>query len=210
MSAAQGVVVWALVGLVVGASLVPATRRVMNNRPSMRALLPIAAAITGALFALVIWQLPGWPEVLGYSAFAALAVPLAVVDLTEQRLPTPLVRSSYAAVVTAIAISALMNGETSSAIRAAAGMIGLLTVYLAIGLAFPRELGAGDVRLAGVIGAVLSWHSWTTFVAGAALIAVSGCVVGLAVLVVRRAPRQTQIPAGPTMLLGALLALMLA
>ena len=90
------------------------------------------------------------PDLLAYSAFAAIAVQLAAIDLVDLRPPTPLIWPT--------ALS-----------RAAAGAVGLVALYLAIAVASRRGLGAGDARLAAPVGLMLAWHSWPTLIAGTVL-----------------------------------------
>ena len=198
---------WALSGGAVGAALAPVTHRVMRSRPPMIAVLTVSAVVTLALWGLLAWRRQAWPELVVDSALAGLAVPLALVDVVERRLPTPLIRSLYAV---SIAAAAGLDWDVGRLIRAAVGMTASLLVYLAIAMAFPGDLGAGDVRLAGAIGWILAWHSWSTLLAGAVLGAAAGGLAGAAFLAFRRSSQNRHMPAGPTMLLGALGALWLA
>jgi prepilin signal peptidase PulO-like enzyme (type II secretory pathway) len=141
---------------------------------------------------------------------ALVAVPLAIIDTVEHRLPKQFMRSAYAALIASLVLTGLAEGDMGGLLRASIGMTGSLLVYLAIAMACPGDLGAGDVRLAGVIGWVLAWHGWTTMVAGALLGAAVGSILGLSAIVGRYAVRHTQIPAGPAMLLGAVTALLIA
>lgn len=199
---------WALVGAATGAALVPVTRQVMNTDTRTTPCLPLSAALTATLFALVAGRLPAWPDLLGYSAFAALAVPLATIDIAEHRLPTALIHANYVTTMIVFATSAAMAGDLSGVLRAAGGAAASLGLYLAIALAFPGELGAGDVRLAGLIGWILGWHGWTTLFLGAALGSIAGGALA-AVTIASRAGQRSQIPAGPTMLIGAFAALLI-
>ncbi|MGH3761022.1 MAG: hypothetical protein ACRDTB_25075 [Actinophytocola sp.] len=209
MTATQ-VALGVLIGAGVGAALVPMTRRSMNGQAAVGALLPVSALLTAVSWGLLAWRFPAWPALFVYGAFATLAVPLAIVDAIEYRLPTLLVRTAYAAAIGSSLIVIATEEDVGRLLRATLGMAGLLLVYLMVALAFPNDLGAGDVRLAGVIGWVLAWDSYPTLLTGAVLSAVIGGVVGIAALVARRTPRPGQVPAGPTMLLGSFVALLLA
>jgi leader peptidase (prepilin peptidase)/N-methyltransferase len=210
MTAAQIVAVWALIGGVTGAALVPVARRTMLTARPVTSTLAVSIALTAAAWGLLAWRQPAWPELVVYSAFAALAVPLALVDSFERRLPTPLVHALYVALIVASAGVGLMDGDAGRMLRAAFGMAGSLLIYLVIAMAFPGDLGAGDVRLAGAIGWVLAWHSWPTLLTGAVIGAAAGAVLGVAFMMARGALRGVRLPAGPTMVFGALSALVLA
>lgn len=200
---------WALVGLATGATLVPTSRNLMHEPPRPRTLYAVAPGATATLFGLLAWRPSDWPHLLSDSAFAALAVPLAIIDILERRLPTPLVYTAYATTASTCATAVLLAGEPEIAYRTAIGASGTLTVYLATALAHPGDLGAGDVRLAGAIGMILAWHSWPSLITGTALAAALGGLLALTMLATHHATRQTHIPAGPPMLLGTLAALLL-
>ncbi len=74
----------------------------------------------------------------------------------------------------------------------------------------PKAMGFGDVKLAGVLGLVLGYLSWSALVIGAFLGFLLGALVGVAVIAAGRASRKSAIPFGPFMIAGALLALFLA
>ena len=67
---------------------------------------------------------------------------------------------------------------------------------------FPREaMGLGDVKLMAVIGAFLGWPGVIFSIAAASLL---GTVIGAALMLLRRS-RNTQIPFGPYLALGAII-----
>ncbi len=181
----------------------------VTARPAVT-VLAMSVLLTAAAWGVLAWRGPTWSDLVVYSAFAMLAVPLALVDAHEQRLPTPLMRSLYVVSIAMSAAVELLDGDAGRVLRAALGLAGSLLVYLVIAMAHPGDLGAGDVRLAGVIGWVLAWHSWSTLLVGAVLGAAAGGVLTVAAMVTLRMTRGVRVPAGPTMLLGALGALALA
>lgn len=201
---------WTFLGAAVGAVLAPLSSRAAKIRIEMAVALPVSAALTAMLWGALAWRRADWPDLLVYSAFAALAVPLAVVDAFERRLPRPLMRALYAATLVLSAVIALSDGDGNRLLRAATGMTASLIVYLVIAMAAPGDLGAGDVRLAGVIGWVLAWHSWPALFVGLVLGTVAGALVGATLILARRIPRRGHIPAGPTMLFGALVTLIIS
>jgi leader peptidase (prepilin peptidase) / N-methyltransferase len=202
MTISGDVLIWTVTGLVVGAALGPATVHSAHRRTARHLLLPVAAAMTAALFAVLAWRTPARAELIAFSALAALAVPLAIIDAREQRLPLPLIHSAYAAVITPLTTTALLDGNVTDALRATSGMTTSLLFYLTIALTSPGGLGAGDVRLAGITGWALAWKSWETLALGTAVFALTT----LAMLIALR--QRTHIPAGPTMLLGTFIALL--
>jgi leader peptidase (prepilin peptidase)/N-methyltransferase len=71
-------------------------------------------------------------------------------------------------------------------------------------------MGFGDVKLAGLLGLYLGWLGWSPVWIGTLAGFLLGGLAGVALLVARRAHRRTAIPFGPSMLAGALLAVLLA
>ncbi|HEY5195560.1 MAG TPA: prepilin peptidase [Solirubrobacteraceae bacterium] len=134
--------------------------------------------------------------VLGFVLVLVL-VPLALIDLDHRLLPN---RITGPAAVLAIVIGTALDpgGEVERLIAgAAAGGFLLLAA-----LAYPRGMGMGDVKLAGVLGLFLG-----RAVGPAMLVAlVAGVVVG--VVIMKRAGvgagRKTAIPFGPFLALGGI------
>jgi leader peptidase (prepilin peptidase)/N-methyltransferase len=78
--------------------------------------------------------------------------------------------------------------------------------YLTLALLAPGQLGVGDVRLAALCGLLLGTHSWGTVALGAALPWLLSAIVTGALLSTKRIRRGTQIPFGPHLIVGTLLA----
>ena len=124
------------------------------------------------------WTLTGREphEALVWSMTLAVGVPLAAIDLGAHRLPDALVLPAVAAAV----VVALVGGAPV----AVAGGVLLVTAYAVLAVSPRSGLGFGDVKLGGVVAALL--------------------------LATGRARRDTPLPFGPHMLAGALLAAVLA
>ena len=76
-------------------------------------------------------------------------LPLAAIDVLEQRLPAKLLMPAYRIVAALLALAAIAEHTSTAILRSLAGMIFLLVFYLIIALAAPGALGAADIRLAG-------------------------------------------------------------
>ena len=84
----------------------------------------------------------------------------------------------------------------------------LLSFYFLLVVIYPRGMGLGDVKLAGVLGLVLGWLGWGELAVGGFLGFLFGAVVGGLLMLVRKAGRKTKIPFGPFMIVGALIAVL--
>jgi leader peptidase (prepilin peptidase)/N-methyltransferase len=174
---------------------------------------PLVELGTGVAFAVVTARLAGLHLLSAAPAFlyfTAAGIALALIDLDCRRLPNAIVLPSYPVLAIALAASAWWQHDWWSLARAGIGCAALLTFFGAVVLAHPAGMGLGDVKLAGVIGAVLGYLSWNALVIGAFLGFFLGAVVGVAVIATGRGNRKSAVPFGPFMIAGALLALFVA
>ena len=168
---------------------------------------------TGVAFAVVaarLAQLHLLSAVPAFMYFTAAGIALALVDLDCRRLPNAIVLPSYPVLAVALAASAWWQHDWWSLARAGIGCAALLTFFGSVVLIHPAGMGLGDVKLAGVIGLVLGYLSWSALVIGAFLGFLLGAVVGVAVIASGRGNRKTAVPFGPFMIAGALIALFVA
>lgn len=172
---------------------------------------PLVEALTGVLFVLVTWRLADQLWALpAYLYFTAAGIALALIDLDHRRLPNSIVLPSYPVVAGLLLVAAAGQGDWPALLRAGIGGAALFGFYLLLVLAYPAGMGWGDVKLAGVIGMVLGYLSWSALLVGAFGGFVLGAVAGVAVIAVRRGGRKTALPFGPFMIAGVFLALFFA
>ena len=172
---------------------------------------PLVELATAGLFAAVTIRLIDTPAALpAYLYFTAIGVALAMIDLDTRRLPNAIVLPSYPVLAVLLTGSALWQGQWWPLARAGIGAAALFGFYLLLVMAYPKGMGWGDVKLAGLLGAVLGYLSWAALVVGAFAGFVLGAVLGVAVLLARQGDRKTALPFGPFMIAGALLAIFVA
>lgn len=174
---------------------------------------PIVEALTGALFAAVTWRildLHHGPAVPAYLYLTAIGVALAMIDIDTHRLPDKIVLPSYPVLAAGLTIAAGIEGHWSALGRAGLGALALFAFYFLLNFAYPAGMGFGDVKLSGVIGGALAYLSWSTLVLGAFAGFLLGAIGGIVVIAMGRGGRKTQIPFGPYMIAGAILALFVA
>jgi Flp pilus assembly protein protease CpaA len=75
---------------------------------------------------------------------------------------------------------------------------GVVGSYLLLVLVHPAGMGWGDVKLAGLLGGVLAYLSWSALLIGAFGAFLLGAVVGVAVMAAGRGGRKTALPFGPS------------
>ena len=169
---------------------------------------PLVELATGAVFAVLVLRL-GWdPALPAFLYLGAIGVALWMIDLDVKRLPNAIVLPSYVVACVLLTAAAVVTGDGGSLLRAGLGMAALYGFYFCLAFAYPAGMGFGDVKLAGVLGLYLGWLGWAELVAGGFLGFLFGGVAGVLLIVARRAGRKSQLPFGPFMLAGALVAIL--
>jgi leader peptidase (prepilin peptidase)/N-methyltransferase len=171
---------------------------------------PIVELLTGLLFAAMTlrilhldlaWALPA------YLYFVAIGVALTMIDIDVKRLPDKIVLPSYLVVGSLLTLASAARGEWGDLGRAGTGAAGLFALYFLMAFIYPAGMGFGDVKLSFVVGGLLAYLSWPAFWVGAFGGFLLGSLGGIVLLVTRRGTRKSQIPYGPYMLAGALIAM---
>ena len=166
------------------------------------ATVVLAALLTGA--GLLLGLRPGLAALVWT---AGAAVVLAQVDLAVHRLPDKVVFPSVAVVAAAWLVDAVVLGTWDALLRAL--LAGLVAFAGAVGAALvsPGGMGFGDVKLLGLLGVLLGWFGWAVLGLGVVLGFVVGAVGTVVLLVLRRTGWRSEVALGPSLLLGAILAL---
>ncbi|MGW1790825.1 prepilin peptidase [Streptomyces tubercidicus] len=149
------------------------------------------------------------PELVAWLVMTPVGVLLAAVDQRVRRLPDVLTLPLAAAGAVLLGLGGWLTGETAAWRRALLGGLLLGAFYLVLYLANPRGIGLGDVKLAVGLGIALGWYGWRTLVTGGAAGVLIGALYGAGLLLVRRGARDTAMPLGPFMIIGAFCGLLL-
>ncbi|MGB8200486.1 MAG: hypothetical protein WCF33_12445 [Pseudonocardiaceae bacterium] len=115
---------WAVVGAALGVTVRWPVRSLLSI-PRRDYLLVGAAALgsaTAMVFGLLAWRLGTPLELLAYSGLAAVCVPLALIDLLEQRMPARLLLPAYPTLVVLFGLAAVAGHHGTAMLRALAGM----------------------------------------------------------------------------------------
>jgi leader peptidase (prepilin peptidase)/N-methyltransferase len=169
---------------------------------------PLVEVATGAVFAVLAARLGFDAALPAFLYLGAVGVALWMIDLDVKRLPNAIVLPSYVVAGVLLTVAAVFTGDWDDLFRAALGMAVLYGFYFLLAFVYPAGMGFGDVKLAGVLGIYLGWLGWAEVVTGGFLGFLFGGVVGATLMVGRRAGRKSQIPFGPFMLAGALVAIL--
>lgn len=145
----------------------------------------------------------GWTAVAAMLLLWTLLV-LACIDLDTQLLPDDLTLPLLWLGLL-LNLGGLFADLSSAVIGAAAGYLCLWLIFWVFKWATGKEgMGYGDFKLLAAIGAWLGWQSLPLVLLLSSLV---GATVGIGLMVVRRNSAATQIPFGPYLAGGAVMAL---
>jgi type 4 prepilin peptidase 1 (EC:3.4.23.43). Aspartic peptidase. MEROPS family A24A len=183
---------------------------------------PAIELVTGLMFALVVAQFGqsvAWVGIVGFCLFLSWLLSLALIDLDTMTLPDSLTQSGLIAglllhQITAIAglgnpILQTATAPLNSLVFAVAGAvlgIWLLDIVRGVGSFWlgVEAMGAGDPRLASMIGA---WLGWERVLLTILLASALGAVGGIGAVALRRLGKRQPLPFGPFLAMGATLSL---
>jgi len=161
---------------------------------------PLVELLTGALFAAVVIDSGADRHVWLGLALVCVLVPVAFIDLDHRIIPNAILLPGAVAAVAIVAAT-----EPSKLPQHLIAGVAAAGFFLVAVLAYPRGMGMGDVKLAGVLGLYLG-----RAVGPAILVALlSGTVVGVVIIARKgaREGRKTAVPFGPFLALGGVVGL---
>lgn len=197
-------VLWGLVGLFAAVLINRAADCWLSSTPMQCGLTrhPVRQAMVLAgmplLFMALAWFRPGIPELWAIGLFAAVLVLLAIIDGEQRRIPNVIL---FPTLILALVMAWQRGDLASAALGAALAFLAFLGLYaLGLRLYGTAALGMGDVKLAGLIGAVIGLQGMPVALALGVLLAGAGAVV---LLLSKRARRGDAIPYGLFLSLAA-------
>ena len=164
-------------------------------------------ALASTADGLIAWRLGASPALAACLYFGVLGSVLAVLDVTTRRLPNRLVLPSYPIAVLLLGLAAFISGAWWPLARASIGMAVLAGLFGALAVAFPGQLGLGDVKLAGLLGLYLAWFGLSALATGLLL---AWSMAAFAVAIGRLGHRRRSLPLAPFLVLGTLIAILTA
>lgn len=150
----------------------------------------------------------GWSvEFLAFAYLSSVGLALTFIDIAVQRLPNVIVLPSYLVLGGLFFMGALIGpewgGDWPQLLHAVLAGLTLYAFYFLLVIVYPRGMGFGDVKLAGVLGAALGWFGWGQLLVGSFAAFVLGGLLSIVLLLTGKAKRGSGIPFGPWMILGA-------
>jgi leader peptidase (prepilin peptidase)/N-methyltransferase len=175
--------------------------RCRSCRTPISARYPLVEALTAVLAVVTVVVKHSAADIALGLVLVAVLVPIALIDLDKRIIPNKI---TLPAGIAAVAIGlVLAPGRVPEQLIAGAAAGGFLLVFA---LVYPRGMGMGDVKLAGVLGLFLGRSVGVALLAGVLTGALFGAVV-MARLGVAEG-RKTAVPFGPFLAFGGIVALL--
>ena len=170
-------------------------------RARISPLYPAVEILTGGL-AVALWiRLGGTLAFAGYLAFAAALVTITFIDLDHRIIPD-VISLPGIALGLAVSFASPLVTPLDALLGTLAGGGFLLAVAAAYQAVRGQEgMGGGDIKLLAMIGAFLGWRSiFVTLMVAS----IAGSIIGVTLMLYRRADTKLAIPFGPFLACGAL------
>lgn len=174
--------------------------RCRNCKEPISARYPAVEAVTGFLFGAAAYEFGASLALLPALVLIPVLIALAAIDLEHRLLPNVIVGPA-ALVGLALSILADPAGWWTyplSAVAVAGALLGLALVY-------PGGMGMGDVKMGGMLGAILGPYAALAVFLGALI----GAVGGGLLMVAGKVRRRSALPFGLFMAVGGLISLFL-
>jgi leader peptidase (prepilin peptidase)/N-methyltransferase len=165
---------------------------------------PLVEGLTGLLFALIILQYGPTALAASLLLFVAALVVIAFVDLDHQEIPLEITLPGIPlGLLVGVAVGGPPILDRILGTLMGAGLLYLVLLYG--NWWYEKEvMGEGDLNLMAMVGAFLGWKAVIlTLILGC----LSGSLVGVTLIALRRLDRHDHIPFGPYLVLGALVSL---
>lgn len=180
--------------------------RCKNCKTAISSRYPLVETATALIFVLVFAQFGFEWQTLGYWLFFSWLLALALIDFDTLTLPNPLTQSglilgiAFQGAIGAFAGNAA-GGIMGGVVGAVLGMWLLSLISWGGSMALGQTaMGAGDSKLAAMMGA---WLGWKLLLLSGFLACLVGAAVGLLGMVSGRLGRRQAMPFGPFLALGA-------
>ena len=165
---------------------------------------PLVEAATGALFVASLLRFGLTPQTLVAMVFSCLMLVLALIDYDHMLLPDRITLPG-----TAVGLATQLVAPLAGLVPAVVGALlgaGILLAVWGLWWVVRREegMGLGDVKMLALVGAFLGWQGVLVTLFFGAL---SGSVVGLALMRRGSADMRSKLPFGVFLAMGAIVAL---
>ena len=168
---------------------------------------PIVVAVSSALYFLLAQQFAHDLTVLAYGVLVGAGMWLSLIDIDTHLLPRRIVYRAIAVAMPLLVLSAFFDNRGSIAGMFIGGFA-MWCMLRVLEVLSRGDLGGGDVGLGGLLGLYLGWLSYEAILVGLFASFLVGGFFAVALLVTRKANRNTHFAFGPFLIVGALIAVL--
>jgi len=168
---------------------------------------PIVVAINTALYFLLAHRFEHDLTVLTYGVLVGAGMWLSLIDIDTHLLPRRIVYRTMAVAMPLLVLSAFFD-NTGSIAGMFIGGLGMWCMLRVLEVLSRGDLGGGDVGLGGLLGLYLGWVSYEAILVGLIAAFFVGGLFAVALLVTRKANRNTHFAFGPFLIVGTLVAVL--
>lgn len=161
--------------------------------------------VTGVAFATLAWSIHQPAMLAVLCVVTAIAVTLSFVDIRVHRLPNWLVLLGLSISLVSLTVGAVNDHDYRRLLLACTCAAAMAVLYGVLAV-LPRGFGIGDVKLAFVVGLITGWYGPPAAVLATFIAWALGAVVALTLFALRRRTGMAELPFGPFMAIGALIA----
>lgn len=173
---------------------------------------PLVEAATGLIFVLVLGKFGLSTQTVGYWIFSSWLLALSLIDLDTMTLPNSLTKSGLVVGLSFVLGSGLASTANTTVHEFMASVVGaVLGIWLFDAIALfgslvlgQAAMGAGDAKLAAMLGA---WLGWKYLLLASFLACAIGAFIGGGAIALGILSRRQKMPFGPFLALGALITL---
>ena len=198
------ILAWAVLGVVVGAAMLVPTAIALRPASSGGARAAVSMVVTAGAFALVAARFGPSAAIGPGTVLAVVGPPLALVDLAQRRLPSSLTIAGFVLGGGALTVMAAASRDLQILARAVVISVVLGACYLALAMLASGGLGAGDVKVAALIGLLLAPVGWRAVLVASTVTWVSAAVAALILRAVQHDRADETVPLGPFLVAGAM------
>ena len=168
---------------------------------------PIVIAVNAALYFLLVQRFEHNLTVLTYGVLVGAGMWLSLIDIDTHLLPRRIVYRTIAVAMPLLVLSAFFD-DAGSIVGMFIGGFGMWCMLRVLEVLSRGDLGGGDVGLGGLLGLYLGWLSYEAILVGLFASFLVGGFFAVALLVTRKANRNTHFAFGPFLIVGTLIAVL--
>ena len=168
---------------------------------------PIVIAVNAALYFLLVQRFEHNLTVLTYGVLVGAGMWLSLIDIDTHLLPRRIVYRTIAVAMPLLVLSAFFD-DAGSIVGMFIGGFGMWCMLRVLEVLSRGDLGGGDVGLGGLLGLYLGWLSYEAMLVGLFASFLVGGFFAVALLVTRKANRNTHFAFGPFLIVGTLIAVL--